>query len=168
MMINLTKLFITEVIAIKRWPLPNWPFSTNAYFKLFLYTNFPGDQQYSASRHQDQVHCPGTSSCLQIRDWSSWWCCLQYWDIHQQQWLCSKINSRESCEVRSVQSLHSWFKDCRLLYSMRAVDELGFTNEKLFDIWKKNKGGVNPKSEKMKKIIEVSTMKCKLCILSIF
>ena len=51
---------------------------------------------------------------------------------------------------------------------MRAVDELGFTNEKLFDIWKKNKGGVNPKSEKMKKIIEVSTMKCKLCILSIF
>ena len=42
---------------------------------------------------------------------------------------------------------------------MRAVDELGFTNEKLFDIWKKNKGGVNPKSEKMKKIIEVSTIR---------
>ena len=34
MMINLSKLFITEDIAIK---LVNLTFSTNAYFKLYLY-----------------------------------------------------------------------------------------------------------------------------------
>ena len=37
MMTNLTKLFITEDIAVKQVFFSNWTFSTNAYFKLYLY-----------------------------------------------------------------------------------------------------------------------------------
>ena len=109
MMNNLTKLFKTEDISIKQVAFPNWPSSTNAYFKLSLY-----------------VECVLCHICETLWDWS--WCSLLVTsEVQQQHWSLAVLR-RLSCvskheDTAPAPSHSDWsrshlFSDARMWFNM--------------------------------------------------
>ena len=98
-MINLTKMFKTEDIAIKQVAFFELDFSTDAAFKLCLYIEWTNKTQEKQSAIiNDQLQNINNGPNIPIRHWNIKYCCCSALHITQQS-LSASILQLTSCEV---------------------------------------------------------------------